>query len=425
MGLFQPIDPFFIIQGTQPIVVAAPHHGTRPNVDSDLVTGPIARELADHLNARTIVVSDLRRTVDVNKNPLGLQKHVRPYALRYQNEVFRDLPRLVIEVHGHISGQYPIEISSGFDLDPASPGDTLFLERLHTLKRGLSAQLRKIGLPVAVGVYPLDRDVKKSATNTYTFQKIRRARNRVGMEWYGLHIEIAADLRTGQHAKAPGYFDALTGAFAAAIRSAFESLAAGATAIPTHTDVNNRAPVTGTPLRVIKAAQDSLEKMAVALHPHEISTLGFLEGDLLPLYNHGETLRVPLSASSKVAVGKIAVPARVRRQLDLNPGDLVMALRTAQTSESILIPSGHAFVIGKARSENAVKVWMHPSDIDRLQDEASGAYHCKGPFPSADPVAVQLLPEENTMERVVSASDVLMNKLTLSVGDTIMIETSL
>ena len=127
MSIFGPVDPFSIIQGSQPIVVAAPHHGTRPNVDADLVTGPIALALASRLNARVVIVNDLRRTVDVNKNPLGLQKNVRHYALRYQNEVFCDLPPLVIEVHGHVSGRYPIELCSGFDLDSDLPGDILFL----------------------------------------------------------------------------------------------------------------------------------------------------------------------------------------------------------------------------------------------------------------------------------------------------------
>lgn len=422
MSLFQRADPFSITHGTQPIVVAAPHHGTRRNVDADLVTGPIARSLADCLEARAIIVSDLRRTVDVNKNPLGLDKRVRHHALRYQNEVFRGLPRLVIEVHGHVSGQYPVEISSGFDLDPNSPGDAMFLDRLRNFKQILSSRLGKIGLPIEIGVYPMDWDVKKPATNTYTFQKIRRVRNRVGMEWYGLHIELAADLRTGQRTKAPGYFDALANAFAGAVLSAFDPLPAPTATIPTHADINDEDSMTGTLLRVMKASQDTIEKMVAALHPQEISTLGFLEGDMLALYNHGENLHVPIAASSNVPTGRIAIPARVRRQLDLNPGDRVTALRPNQASGNKVIPNGHAFVVGEARPDKVARVWISSHALDRLQAGINGIHHCKGPLPSTDPILIQLSPAENAMDHVVIASDILMKKLTLSIGDTITIE---
>ncbi len=104
MSLFSSPDPFQIIDGHAPVVVGAPHHGTHPGMDADLATGPIALALAAKLNARTVVVSNLRRTVDVNKNPLRLGKAVRHYAIRYQNELFQAQPRLVIELHGHTSG---------------------------------------------------------------------------------------------------------------------------------------------------------------------------------------------------------------------------------------------------------------------------------------------------------------------------------
>ncbi len=423
MTLSRLFDPFFIGQGSQCIAVGAPHHGTRPNVDADMVTGPIAQALAKQLNARLVIVSDLRRAVDVNKNPLGIQRGTRHYALRYQNEIFRALPRLVIEIHGHVSGQYPVELASGFDLDPVFPGDTLFLERLRRIKQSLPALLAgKIGQSCNVGVYPLDRDVKKTATNTYTFQKIRRARNRVGMEWYGLHIELAADLRTGKRAQAPGYVEALAEAFAGAIQIAFDPLPGPEASIPTHADVAGEEPISGTALRVVKAPEDSAGKNIALLHPKEIGTLGFLDGDLIPLYNHGEKLRVPVSSSSIVSPHQIAIPARLRRQLDLNPGDSVTVIQPASANGAVMAKNYQSFVIRETRPEKSLQVWMHPAVLQRMHAEPKSNHRSRGPFPSSEPTFVQLIPDESLTERVVVASDALMQKLTLTIGDVLMVE---
>ena len=88
MLFFNRTDHFQIIPGVTPIVIGAPHHGTRPNVDADIGAGPIALALAARLNSRAVIVSDLCRTVDVNKNPANLGSRVRHHAIRYQNEMF-------------------------------------------------------------------------------------------------------------------------------------------------------------------------------------------------------------------------------------------------------------------------------------------------------------------------------------------------
>lgn len=423
MKIFQRFDPFFVIQGRQPIVVAAPHHGTRPNVDSDIGTGPIALALADRLNARAVIVSDLRRTVDVNKNPLDIQKSARHHALRYQNEIFCNLPRLIIEIHGHVSGHYPVELTTGFDLDPALPGDALFLGRLRKLKQILPTQLGgKIGQSVDLGIYPIDRDVKNAATNTYTFQKVRRARNRVGVEWYSLHIELAADLRAGKRAKAPGYIDAMAEAFAVAIQSAFEPLPGPKAVIPTHADMADDELVMGIDLQVVKAPKDSAGKNIVLLHSKEISILGLLEGDLIPLYNHGEKLHVPTSVSSLVPLGKIAIPGRLRRQLDLNVGESVTVIRSAPETVGTAAKNYQSFVIGEIRREKSIKVWMHPIGLQHLRAEPKNNLRSKGPFSISNSVPVQLFSDERLPERVIVATDALMQKLTLTIGEILMIE---
>jgi bifunctional DNA-binding transcriptional regulator/antitoxin component of YhaV-PrlF toxin-antitoxin module len=162
----------------------------------------------------------------------------------------------------------------------------------------------------------------------------------------------------------------------------------------------------------------------VVLNPQEISTFGFLEGDLLPLYNHGEIFRVPVSASSNVLPGRIAVPARIRRQLDLTPGGRVTIIQSAPSNESIATNHARAFVIGEVKQERNFRVWIHPSDLGRLQAGSKQAYLGKGPFPSEGSCPIQPAPEQNTAERVVIASDALMKKLTLTVGDTFLIEAS-
>jgi hypothetical protein len=76
------------------------------------------------IEGRAVVVSNLRRTVDANKNPLRLGQTMHHYAMRYQNELFQARPCLVIEVHGRVSGQYDVELTTGFDLDPDAPAAT-------------------------------------------------------------------------------------------------------------------------------------------------------------------------------------------------------------------------------------------------------------------------------------------------------------
>jgi hypothetical protein len=202
MNLLRLSDPFQIVPGSAPVAVGAPHHGARPSVDADWGTGPIALALAARLGGSSVVVSDLRRIVDVNKDPFSLDKGVRQHAVRYQNALFAGRPRLVVEIHGHSSGRYDIEVSTGFELDASIPAEASYLEKLTLLRRTLPEALEnRLGRRPSVGVWPLDRDVEKTATNTFTFQKVRRVRHLAGLDWYGLHVELNAALRVGRGSK--------------------------------------------------------------------------------------------------------------------------------------------------------------------------------------------------------------------------------
>lgn len=417
-------DSFLIHPGSQPIVVAAPHHGTLRFVDSDLFTGPIALALAERLKGRAVIVSDLRRTVDVNKNPTLMNQRVRPLALRYQNEVFRELPRLIIEVHGQTSGTYPVEVSSGFDLDHNYAGDAVFLEHLNNLKLMLSKQLGKVGLPSEVGVYPLDRDVRSPATNTYTFQKIRRARNRVGFEWYGLHIELAAGLRKGQRSKAAGNFEELANALAIAIQSSFFPLPSGEATIPDHADLSEGNLSSLKPFKVIKDTENGTGKNMVTVHPQEISDLGYLEGDLLVLVNHVDTLKIPFRVSSNVPIGKIAIPARIRNQMGLDPGNKINVLQFDRSLKEKVITRNGTYIIGEIKTSRENQAWICTKALAQLKAEnaTNREFMIKGPLPSSRTVEIQLEPSETPMEHFITISDMLMNQLDLSIGDTVTIE---
>lgn len=416
-------DSFQIELGSQPIVVGAPHHGTRQGVNADIATGPIAQELAHMLAARCVIVSDLRRTVDVNKNPRSLPANLRQYALHYQNEMFWGLPQLIIEVHGHVRGQYPIEISSGFQLDPSFEGDAYFLDRLKILKDKLPAKLRsKLGLSTSVGVYPLDADVKKTATDTYTFQKIRRARNRVGMPWFGLHIELAAQFRIGERAKEPEFVKALAQSLSESIRAAFMPLPKRDAFIATHAEMGDDELYVRAALQVAIAREDDSLKLLAGLNPADASTLGLIEGDSIPLYNHAEKLKLPVAFSSHVRRHSIALPARLRHQLDLQAGDSVSVLGQDSSQATLSLAPAQPFVIGAIGYFEDATLRMHPADIARLQPAPSGGLALRGPFHADTAQSAALVADDTTLLRSVVLSKALAQKMELTSGDILMIE---
>jgi hypothetical protein len=427
MPLFDFADHFQIVEGDRPIVVGAPHNGTRPNVDADLGTGPIALVLAQRLNARAVIVSDLRRTVDVNKNPARLGSNVRVHALRYQNEMFYAAPRLIIEVHGHVSGQYAIELTTGFDLDPAAPGDARFLQKLMQLKQTLPRLLSgKIGQSPTLGIYPLDRDVLKTATDTFTFQKIRRARNLTGAEWYGLHIELNAELRTSPQAKSAAFIDALAEAFATALQTVFDPLPAPDAAIPTHADQPDGVTALLVPrsLRVTRAPDKYVSANVVVVHPIDLEALGALDGDAVVLRHGHEELRSTITPSLTIRPDHAALPARVRRQISLGERGAVLVGRPAPQN-TMSGASNHAlFIASELREERGRVVWLAPSEIQRLslQSDRSIAVHAPAQLEPID--AIVLKADAALLLRRMAISRGVQKELLLSLGEVVAIKRS-
>ncbi|MGH2593859.1 MAG: hypothetical protein ACRDGG_10130 [Anaerolineae bacterium] len=428
MGLFNLAEPFQIIACHAPIVVGAPHHGIRPNVAADRGTGPIAMALAARLDASAVVVSDLRRTVDVNKNPLRLSRAVRHHALRYQNELFKAGPPLVIEIHGHTSGQYAVEVSTGFDLDPAAPGDARFLEKLAALKQALPGALAgRIGLRPTVGVYPLDRDVKKTATDTFTFQKIRRARNLAGIECYGLHVELSAELRTSRQAQSAAFIDALADALAASIRAAFDPLPPSDAIIPTHTDRSNGATELLAPrtLSVTPAPERFAHANVIVVHPAELEALGALEGDVVIIRNSSEEMRSTIASSLTVRPGHAALPVRVRRQISLGErGRLIVGRPAPIRRRPPSAPGNGVVVVRESRQSRDRLVWLPPAEISRFGLQPNLQIRVQGQPDSPAMNSTTLQADPGLPPRAAALSRALMDHMRLTLGEVIALEAS-
>ena len=422
MPLFKTTDPFHIVAGGAPIVVGAPHHGTRPNVEADLGTGPIALALAHALDARAVIVSDLRRTVDVNKDPLRLGANVRQHALRYQNELFRAGPRLILEIHGHVSGQYAVEITTGFDLDATAPGDARFLEKLAALKQALAGALSaRLGHAPTLGLYPLDRDVKKTATDTFTFQKIRRARNLVGFEWYGLHIELNAPLRLKQSAD---FVESLAGAFAASLRAAFDPLPLATALIPIRADQSTDTLLTPRTLSVTRAPEKHLTDNLALVHPDELTHLGALDGDTVILRNGYEEIQSRVAGLKTLRPGQVALPARIRRQINLNEHERVTIGRPGMRSTPTVASSLSGFVVGEIRPARADCLWLAPAELSQLGLRPDAPLTLQGRPETESLSAVSLQTDPALSPRTAALSSSLTERLKLTLGEVVMLKPS-
>jgi len=423
MNPFSLSSSFQHVPGTAPIVVAAPHHGSRPNVDADRGTGPIALALAAELGASAVVVHDLRRTVDVNKDPAHLSRSVRGYAVHYQNELFRDAPRLVIEIHGHVSGNYEVEVTTGFDLRSDQPGDVCLAAKLAVLKYTLPGTLAAhIGRRPSVGVYPLDRDVTNTATATFTFQKIRQARNLAGIESYGLHIELSQELRQGRPASSPAPAEAVAGGLAAAIRAAFDPLPA-IRPLPGHTPPAEGSTVLLSPMALqVKPAPPGSRDNAVIVHPADLETLGALDGDTVLLCHDAEGLAVTITPSRTVTAGVAGVPAAVCRQLGLGKRSQVIVGRPAPHGLAPAARAAEAVLVVQARPSHSRQVWLGPAEIEK-KGLLADAFISTRTAVTRVPLNSTVLRADPTLPPCSAVlSTVLMDRLGLTLGEVVFIQ---
>lgn len=426
MKVFEPKDHFQVIPGEAPIVVGAPHHGTHPNVNADQGTGPIALMLAAKLKARAVIVSDLRHTVDVNKNPAGFTGSARFHAVRYQNELFDGFPPLIIEIHGHITGNYPVEVATGFDLSADAPGDILFMERLHSFRSELDAAfLTHLGQRYAIGIFPLQRNVRKTATNTFTFQKIRRARNLTGMEWYGLHIELPAEMRTGKQAQSAAYIEALTEALAYCIRASFEPLPAPGATIPPKADSVPIDPANRRFFEVAQAMEKFAEASVAVFHPDDLKAAGMFEGDQVALYHAGESLHVEALTCPTVQPGQTALPARVRRQINVTPTQKVgLGLRhpLSAAQAPTALTTCHLVLAGLCTDQKKPLIRVAPAEAEHFGFQHGDQVSIKAPSPLISPIHAELHVDESLPTHKTVLSRPLTEKIPLTLGEVVTVE---
>ena len=419
MSRFSPAQPFEIVDRPAPIVVAAPHDGSRPNVSADQGTGPIALALAEQLGARAVVAHDLRAMADVNKNPRRLGLFARGYAQRYQEALFEHSPCLVIEIHGHRSGQYEVEVSAGYDLDPALPGDAIFLEKLARLRHELPEALAvRIGRRPTVGVYPLDRDVAKTATGTFTFQKVRRARLLAGQEWYGLHVELGQALRSGP----PAFVLSVAAGLAAAIRSVVGLLPAAGTTIPTRSSASRSyAPLLFPPrlLRVTRAPERYTQASVVVVHPQELESLSALDGDTVTVHNGHDEIRSVVTASQIVPPGRVGLPARLRNQVGAGLGHWV-AVGRPRPDLGVGKPAPAA-IVEQIRTGRSPVLWLAPAWMERFGLADADRVTVQGPPPESPAGLVQLVPDLDLPEWAAATSRGLAVRLGLTLGETVVL----
>jgi hypothetical protein len=422
-------DPFEIVPGRDPaggVAIGAPHHGTQPNTEADLGTGPIALALADRLGAHAVVVRDLRSTVDVNKNPLGHPPGLRQHATRYQDALFHGVPRLVIEIHGHISGRYAVEVSTGFDLDPQRGADAIFLEKLRLLKQSLTAALgSRVANQPSVGVYPLDRNVTKIATHTYTFQKVRRLRNLGGLEVYGLHIELNAELRTKLPGRNPVFIDTLVRGLGTSIQAAFDPLPPAGSCLPEEAGDPGLplAVIARTTLSVARIPAEWVNSAQVLVHPKTLEELGGSPGNLVRLSNAGEALRTVIYASPAISLGQAALPARLRRLIGLSLGSPVIVGLLAPADVNDPDEDGQPVSLCESRPSDGLRLWLAPSRLEALWSAPkSGETLLVAGQPSLPSLGgVQVTPDPALPDCLAAASPEVMAGLVLTLGEVIIL----
>jgi hypothetical protein len=234
----------------------------------------------------------------------------------------------------------------------------------------------------------------KTATDTFTFQKIRRARNLTGAEWYGLHIELNAALRTSPQAQSAAFIAALADAFAAAVHSVFDPLPAPDATIPAHIDPPDgvTALLAARSLRVTRAPTQYVNANVVVVHPIDLETLGALDGDAVVLRHGYEELRSTITPSLTIRPNHAALPARVRRQISLGEHGSVVIGRPAPQQTANGANHNALFIASELREERRRMVWLAPSRYSAYRYNSIKPLLCKRPQREAIDSVIQPMP---------------------------------
>jgi hypothetical protein len=454
--ILKSLSEFIVVKSTSHllknnIVVAAPHHaesGTPLSSGHDVYTGNVAEWLAGKLGGKSVVATDLRTFIDLNKSPYensppGLRRHLGNLAFReaatrlklfYQSQLFASAPSTIIEIHGHVRGTFDIEVSTGFPLKINVSQDKALIEALEafkeTLKKGLASSSYFKRSPPTVGVYPLDPEVRFAATGTHTFNKIEKLRE-MGVNVAGLHIELSRALRPApkeEHAEA--IYDSLVTCLGSAVQvfidrldvpicfdlkdAIFENLFLGSQNI----ELLGNSRYTLQPI-----AREFIGRRIAALCPNDLKSLGIMDGQPIALsseptfQNHIELQAIPLKS---IPSGNIGIGKTHRNTLGLNKGNKVY-IGLFQKSKQKQLALGYVFSIEKNSPVDVIKISDFLAQNLQLSEDSKNAATANTLHGENRLVTLEITSDVDPQAIVIS--DFLANSLKITFGDIVFFST--
>ncbi|MBU4190056.1 MAG: hypothetical protein KJ886_03555 [Candidatus Thermoplasmatota archaeon] len=359
-------DKFYVeFFGNRKLVFSTPHHapkGYQSTVTYDENTDYLGALLAKELEGKFVSARELREVVDVNKDPINIKDAEKKLlTLHYQNLLFENDPQFIVELHGHVSGRYDIEISTGYMLDLTERHDQILLKKLEEFKNSLKHHLDRLYLQnnirqfSTLGIFPIDEDVIMRATQTYTFQKIRKLRN-LGIDKIGLHIELHRSLRVlSGSSEYP-----LTGLlFVQAFRNAFKDIFITPKTINSSEHVSNTSseikessvPTMPLHLKVFKIPREYVGRGVALMSSDDMETLHLKNDDRTIIKHRNLSVTTKVEGANRER-GFISLPATIRNKLNVDRMDTVSVkkdvLQSAVDTNMNMYPN--SFYLKKAGS---------------------------------------------------------------------------
>lgn len=401
------------------IVIGAPHeaHPDSPLAGGhDVDTGPVALKLAEILGAKCVIFSEFRAFVDVNKNPYMNQSELnqtgqlvaKRMKLFYQSQLFSGFPLVIIEIHGHVTGNYDVEISSGSELDKQFPLDIVQLKALEKLKNSLARHLND--LDISHGIYPLDSDIHFKASKTYTFQRIDWLRQ-LGIPIFGLHIELHKKLRrriegileTKEHRR---FIDVLLGALRLYINDIKKHSKRAYEPQKTLVHVFDDSLVkidfqVALPHTVQMAPRELIGRDVALLNVKDMQELGIKQGDVIfisKFRDGSQAIKVECTPGDRHH-GTISIPKQLREQLQIEKGEK-MYLGIPSQCNNCNSTLDNAFYLYDPienifNSSEMRAIWVPSSFYDGICDTPDSDLNCDILLPGRSPIRNVLLKKED------------------------------
>jgi len=333
--------------GNRKLVVSTPHHapkGYQSTVTYDENTDYLGALLAKELEGKFVSARELREVVDVNKDPINIKDAEKKLlTLHYLNLLFENDPQFIIELHGHVGGRYDIEISTGYMLDITKKHDQTLLKKLEKFKNSLKHHLDRLYLQnnirqfSTLGIFPVDEDVIMRATQTYTFQKIRKLR-KLGIDKIGLHVELHRSLRV-----LPGSSEyPLTGLlFVEAFRDAFKDIFIIPKTISSSERVSNSSseikessvPAAPLHLRVFKILNEYVGQNIVLMNSDDMETICLKNNDRIIIQHENLSVTTKVKGANRER-GFISLPSAIRNKLSVDRMDTVSVKKDVLQSDA-------------------------------------------------------------------------------------------